>query len=62
MATSAITPDQNVVTAEIFIAAPPERVFQALLGRLPVGQHAFIFFLPRSGKSQTQFTTIRSGL
>ena len=30
MATSAITPDQNVVTAEIFIAAPPERVFQAI--------------------------------
>lgn len=30
MATSAISPDQDVVTAEIFIAAPPERVFQAL--------------------------------
>ena len=30
MATTAISPDQDVVTAEIFIAAPPERVFQAL--------------------------------
>jgi len=30
MATNAITSDQDVVTAEIFIAAPPERVFQAM--------------------------------
>ena len=30
MATSQITPDSNVVVAEIFIAAPPDRVFQAL--------------------------------
>jgi uncharacterized protein YndB with AHSA1/START domain len=30
MATTAITPDQDTVTAEIFIAAPPDRVFQAL--------------------------------
>ncbi|MGA8273750.1 MAG: SRPBCC domain-containing protein [Candidatus Sulfotelmatobacter sp.] len=30
MATVAITPDQNTVTGEIFIAAPPARVFQAL--------------------------------
>jgi uncharacterized protein YndB with AHSA1/START domain len=30
MATVAITPDQDVVTAEIFVAAPPERVFQAI--------------------------------
>jgi len=30
MATTQITPDSNVVTAEIFIAAPPDRVFQAL--------------------------------
>ena len=30
MAITAITPDQDVVTAEIFIAAPPERVFQAI--------------------------------
>lgn len=30
MATVAITPDQDVVTAEIFIAAPPARVFQAI--------------------------------
>ena len=30
MVTAAITPDQDVVTAEIFIAAPPERVFQAI--------------------------------
>jgi uncharacterized protein YndB with AHSA1/START domain len=30
MATTQITPDNDVVTAEIFIAAPPDRVFQAL--------------------------------
>jgi uncharacterized protein YndB with AHSA1/START domain len=30
MATIAITPDQDAVTAEIFIAAPPQRVFQAI--------------------------------
>jgi len=30
MATVAITPDQDAITAEIFIAAPPARVFQAI--------------------------------
>jgi uncharacterized protein YndB with AHSA1/START domain len=30
MATVPITPEQDAVTAEIFIAAPPERVFQAI--------------------------------
>ena len=30
MATATITPDQNAVVAEIFIAAPPARVFQAI--------------------------------
>jgi uncharacterized protein YndB with AHSA1/START domain len=30
MATAAISLDQNTVTAEIFIAAPPARVFQAI--------------------------------
>ena len=30
MATSEISSDQNTVVAEIFIAAPPERVFQAI--------------------------------
>lgn len=30
MATIAITPEQNIIEAEIFVAAPPERVFQAL--------------------------------
>jgi uncharacterized protein YndB with AHSA1/START domain len=30
MATVAITPDQDAIVAEIFIAAPPERVFQAI--------------------------------
>jgi len=30
MATSIITPDQDTIVAEISIAAPPERVFQAL--------------------------------
>lgn len=30
MATATITPEQNTVVAEIFIAAPPERVFEAI--------------------------------
>lgn len=30
MATAVITPDQNAVIADIFIAAPPARVFQAI--------------------------------
>ena len=30
MATVAITPDQNTIVAEIFIAAPPARVFEAI--------------------------------
>jgi uncharacterized protein YndB with AHSA1/START domain len=30
MATASITPDQDAVVAEIFIAAPPARVFQAI--------------------------------
>lgn len=30
MATVAITPDQDVVAGEIFVAAPPARVFQAI--------------------------------
>jgi uncharacterized protein YndB with AHSA1/START domain len=30
MATTQITPDNNAVLAEIFIAAPPDRVFQAM--------------------------------
>jgi len=30
MATATVTPDQETVLAEIFIAAPPERVFQAI--------------------------------
>lgn len=30
MATATITPDKNAVIAEIFIAAPPTRVFQAI--------------------------------
>lgn len=30
MATAQITPDHDVVTAEIFIAAPPARVFEAI--------------------------------
>ena len=30
MATTQITPDNNSILAEIFIAAPPDRVFQAL--------------------------------
>jgi uncharacterized protein YndB with AHSA1/START domain len=30
MATVAINPDQNIITGEIFIAAPPARVFQAI--------------------------------
>jgi uncharacterized protein YndB with AHSA1/START domain len=38
MAISAITPDQDVVTAEIFIAAPPERVFQAITDPIQMPQ------------------------
>jgi uncharacterized protein YndB with AHSA1/START domain len=30
MATASILPDQNTIVAEIFIAAPPARVFQAI--------------------------------
>lgn len=30
MATATISPDQNAVVAEVFIAAPPARVFQAI--------------------------------
>ena len=30
MATATVTPDQNTVIAEVFIAAPPARVFQAI--------------------------------
>jgi uncharacterized protein YndB with AHSA1/START domain len=30
MATAQVTPDQDAVIAEIFVAAPPERVFQAI--------------------------------
>ena len=30
MATATVTPDQNAVIAEVFIAAPPARVFQAI--------------------------------
>lgn len=30
MATATLTPDQSTVLAEVFIAAPPERVFQAI--------------------------------
>lgn len=30
MATATVTPDHNTVLAEIFIAAPPERVFEAI--------------------------------
>jgi uncharacterized protein YndB with AHSA1/START domain len=30
MATVAVTPDQGIITGEIFIAAPPARVFQAI--------------------------------
>jgi len=40
MANVAITPDQDVVTAEIFIAAPPARVLQAITdpNQMPLGQ------------------------
>jgi len=30
MATATVTPDKDAVVAEVFIAAPPERVFQAI--------------------------------
>jgi uncharacterized protein YndB with AHSA1/START domain len=37
MATVAVTPDHDTIEAEIFVAAPPERVFQALTdpGQMP---------------------------
>lgn len=38
MATATITPDQDTVVAEIFIAAPPERVFQAITDPAQVSQ------------------------
>lgn len=38
MAISTITPDQDTVTAEIHVAAPPERVFQAITDPRQVGQ------------------------
>lgn len=31
MASMQITPDQDAIDSEIYIAAPPERVFQALV-------------------------------
>ena len=33
MATTRITPDQDAIVSEIDVAAPPERVFQALITR-----------------------------
>ena len=33
MATTHITPDQDAVVTEVFIVAPPERVFQAIVER-----------------------------
>jgi len=30
MATASLTPDQDAIEAEIFIAAPPARVFEAI--------------------------------
>ena len=36
MATTAITANQDAVIAEVFVAAPPERIFQALTDRSQV--------------------------
>ncbi len=38
MSTSAVSTDTDVITSEIFIAAPPERIFQALTARAQVPQ------------------------
>ena len=38
MATATITPDQDLIMAEIHIAAPPERVFAAISDPSQVGQ------------------------
>ena len=38
MATTLLTPDQDAIVSEIFIAAPPERVFQALIDPQQVRQ------------------------
>jgi len=35
MATAAVTADQDAVEAEIFVAAPPERVFEAITDPIP---------------------------
>jgi len=33
MASAAITPDNDAIVAEVFIAAPPARVFEAIVDR-----------------------------
>lgn len=38
MTTSSATPDADVIVSEIYIAAPPERVFQALVDSKQVPQ------------------------
>jgi uncharacterized protein YndB with AHSA1/START domain len=38
MATATVTPDQDAVIAEIFVAAPPERVYQAITDPTQVSQ------------------------
>jgi uncharacterized protein YndB with AHSA1/START domain len=38
MATTVVTPDRDAIVSEIFIAAPPERVFQALIDPQQVRQ------------------------
>ena len=52
MATVAITPNQDVVTGEIFIAAPPARVFQAITdpNQMPQWWGARIFIALKNGR------------
>jgi uncharacterized protein YndB with AHSA1/START domain len=38
MASTSVTPDQDAIVSEIFIAAPPERVFEALIDPQQVRQ------------------------
>ena len=55
MATAQVLPDNDVVTAEIFVAAPPARVFEAITDPKQKAQldgHAFCcFYVPVPNKN-----------
>lgn len=52
MATATLSPDQTTVTAEIFIAAPPERVFQAITDPAQISQWWGVSSLYRVNESR----------